>query len=377
MKVFFYALFVHLSLNIFVFWEGWKILKSRKSFRTFFAAVFVLEFSVYLCGLLLSRWLPDKAIQIIGFIGTSWMLFLFYMTIAILFINLLFYAHTRKPFLPSIADRRRNRVKGSVFIVFFFLVATIMWRGNYNFNHPGVVHKEITIDKPAGKLQSLRVAMIADTHLGFLINKNYAQKYVRLIMAQKPDIILFAGDIIDAEIRPLIKENMGEELRQLHAPFGVYSCTGNHEYRNEAEEKIKWLNENGISMLRDSAVCIDSAFYVVGREDVDAPFARKPIKEILRAQHVDMRKPVIVLNHNPKYLNQDVEAGADLALYGHTHHGQFFPGNIYTDMIFEIAHGYKKKNHTHVYVTSGLGLAGPQYRIGTQSEIVMLDVRFK
>jgi len=44
--------------------------------------------------------------------------------------------------------------------------------------------------------------------------------------------------------------------------------------------------------------------------------------------------------------------------------------------VFEVAHGYKKKENTHVYVTSGIGLVGPQYRIGTVSEMVMLTVHF-
>jgi len=360
---------------VFVFGEVWKITEHRKGLRRFFTAFFIVEFLVYLTGLLFSRWLPDNAVHIIGFIGTSWMLFLIYMTTGILLVEILLYACKRLH--PTLVDKRLNRVKGITFIVLFFAITAVMWRGNYKFNHPVVVHKEITIDKTAGLLKSLRIAAIGDTHFGFLIHKDYAKKYLRLIMEQKPDIILFVGDMIDAELRPMLDQNMGEELRQLHAPFGVYSCTGNHEYRNEAEKKIKWLNDNGIVMLRDSAVLIDSAFYVIGREDVDAPFVRKPIREIIDEQHVNKQKPVIVLNHNPKYLNEDVEAEADLALYGHTHHGQFFPGNIYTELIFEIAHGYKKKGNTNIYVTSGLGLAGPQYRIATQSEIAVIDLLFR
>ena len=262
-------------------------------------------------------------------------------------------------------------------MAFFCFVVIVMWVGNNKFNHPVVVNKDITVHKHAGKLKSLRIAMIADTHLGYLIDKDYAKKYVQLINAQNPDIFLFVGDIVDAGISPLINQNMGDELTQLHAPFGVYSCTGNHEYRYEAEEKIKWLNDNGIAMLRDSDVLIDSAFYVIGREDVTKPTPRKSISEIIATQHIDKEKPIIILNHNPKYLDEDVAAGADLALYGHTHHGQFFPGNIYTDLMYEVAYGYKKKGNTHLYVTSGLGLAGPQYRIATQSEIVMITLRFE
>ena len=71
-----------------------------------------------------------------------------------------------------------------------------------------------------------------------------------------------------------------------------------------------------------------------------------------------------------------MENGADIALYGHTHDGQVFPFNIFTRMVFEVSRGYKKKENTHVFVSSGVGLSGPQYRIGTKSEIVVLDVTF-
>ena len=161
-------------------------------------------------------------------------------------------------------------------------------------------------------------------------------------MAQNPDLILFVGDIIDSQIEPIREMQMDKELARLSAPLGVFSCTGNHEYRFEAEEKISLLNNAGITMLRDSAVMIDSAFYVVGREDRVVP-TREPLKQIISQQEVDLSKPVIVLNHTPDYLDEEVDAGADIALYGHTHHGQAFPGNIATELIFEVAHGYKRK----------------------------------
>ena len=67
----------------------------------------------------------------------------------------------------------------------------------------------------------------------------------------------------------------------------------------------------------------------------------------------------------------------DLALYGHTHNGQLFPANLLINTMYELGHGYKKKEDTHCYVSSGLGLSGPQYRIGTISEIVILNLQFQ
>ena len=218
--------------------------------------------------------------------------------------------------------------------------------------------------------------MIGDLHLGWMIDRYHTERFVNLIMAQQPDLILFVGDIFDSQIEPVLQQRMDEELRRLHAPLGVYTCTGNHEYRHDSEEKIRLLNDVGIKVLRDSAVLVDSAFYVVGREDIVIAH-RKTTEELLNHQQVDRSKPVIVLNHTPNNLSEEADAGADIALYGHTHHGQAFPGNIATEIIFEVAHGYKKKGDTHVYVTSGISLVGPQYRIGTVSEMVMLTVRFQ
>ena len=85
--------------------------------------------------------------------------------------------------------------------------------------------------------------------------------------------------------------------------------------------------------------------------------------------------PMIVLITHPTP-DEEMKNGADLALYGHTHEGQIFPFNILTHIMFEVASGYKQKGDTHVFVSSGLGLSGPQFRIGTKSEIVVLDVTF-
>jgi predicted MPP superfamily phosphohydrolase len=137
---------------------------------------------------------------------------------------------------------------------------------------------------------------------------------------------------------------------------------------------------------------IAESFYIVGRED-DKCKTRKELPEIM--QGVDKRYPVIVMNHEPHHLQEEADAGADIALYGHTHSGQFFPVNLVLKMssiiynmgllpenmriwsMYELPYGYKKKEHMHVYVSSGLGLAGPQYRVGTLSEIVVLNVNFK
>jgi len=370
------AFIVHITLNILVFLKGWHAFDEKKWARIILTLIFGTELLVYSFGLLFYRLIPEPINQFIRFMGTSWMLFLLYAGGLWLIIDLL-YILGRKVQRKSWHFKDQSRkYKIITFLVPILVVVGIMVHGHHKFLHPVVQQLPVTVHKQAGNMDSVRIAVVGDLHMGWMIDRQHTKRFVDLIMAQKPDLILFVGDIIDSQIEPILDERMDEELARLSAPLGVFSCTGNHEYRYEAEEKIQLLNNAGITMLRDSAVFIDSAFYVVGRED-KVILNRKPIGKILAAQGVDMTKPVIVLNHTPDNLNEEVNAGADIALYGHTHHGQAFPGNIATQIVFEVAHGYKKKGNTHVYVTSGIGLVGPQYRIGTVSEMVMMTVKFE
>ena len=370
------ALIIHFTLNILVFLKGWDVFKTQKLLRMFWTVIFVFELLVYLTGFAFYRHLPPEIIHPIRMMGTSWMLFLLYLGGLVLTGDFLYLVFRKRLTRPKELLDQPGKMKLTLFLSSVAVVILTLSYGSYKFNHPEVRQVDIQIGKSAGKMDSVRIAMVGDLHLGYLINRNDAKRMVDLIMEQKPDLILFVGDILDSRLDPVQEQRMDEELRRLHARLGVYSCTGNHEYRYEAEQKIQWLNRAGISMLRDSAVLIDSAFYVVGREDVVFP-ERVPLSEILNRQNVNRFKPVIVLNHSPNDLDEEVNAGADIALYGHTHHGQAFPGNIATRLVFEVAYGYARKGDTHIYVTSGLGLAGPQYRIGTVSEVAVLNVKFE
>lgn len=369
------ALIIHLTVNVLVFLKGWDVFKSQKPLRVLWAIIFSVELFIYGVGFVFYRHIPPEIIHPIRLMGTSWMLFLLYLGGLLLIFDFIYLIYKKQLFSPRQLMAQTQKVKATIFFASVVIVIGVLAHGAYKFKHPTVQQVDIKIDKPAGKIKSVRIAMIGDIHLGYLIDRNDARRMVDLILKQNPDLILFVGDILDSHITPLLDGKMDEELRRLHAPLGVYSCTGNHEYRFEAEQKLQWLNDAGIKMVRDSAILVDSAFYIVGREDFVFP-NRLTLPEILKKHNVDMKYPVIVLNHNPHFLDQEVSAGADMALYGHTHEGQAFPGNIITRMVFEVAHGYKKKGNTHIYVTSGLGLVGPQFRVGTVSEVVMLNVEF-
>lgn len=376
MTVYFYALFVHLSINVYIFLKGMRLLEEKKTWRAIFASFFIIEFTLYLTGLLLYPILPMNIIRFLWLMGSTWMVFIFYMTLMWLIIDLVLYLNRKKPVLGSYFNNHPRNSGAVFFTVTTLSIVAIMYIGNLKFRHPVVTKQEITINKSAGNISSMRIVAVSDLHLGYLIDKRYAKRYVDLIMEQNPDLVVFVGDIVDAEIEPLVNQRIHQEFIRLTPPLGVYGCTGNHEFRYQAEAKINWVqNDANIKMIRDSAVLINNAFYIIGREDY-VYSQRADLKTIIEEQNIDTSMPMIVLNHTPDNLDEEMKNGADLALYGHTHEGQIFPFNILTRMMFEVASGYKQKGDTHIFVSSGVGLSGPQYRIGTKSEIVVLDVTF-
>ena len=376
MTVYFYALFVHLSINVYIFLKGMRLLEEKKTWRAIFASFFIIEFTLYLTGLLLYPILPMNIVRFLWLMGSTWMVFIFYMTLMWLIIDLVLYLNRKKPVLGSYFNNHPRNSGAIFFTVTTLSIVAIMYIGNRNFRYPVVTKQEITINKSAGNISSMRIVAISDLHLGYLIDNRYAKRYVDLIMEQNPDLVVFVGDIVDAEIDPLVNQKIHQEFIRLTPPLGVYGCTGNHEFRYQAQAKINWIhNYANIKMIRDSAVLINNSFYLIGREDY-VYSQRADLKTIIEEQNIDTSMPMIVLNHTPDNLDEEMGNGADIALYGHTHDGQIFPFNILTRMIFEVSSGYKQKGDTHVFVSSGVGLSGPQYRIGTKSEIVVLDVTF-
>ncbi len=194
----------------------------------------------------------------------------------------------------------------------------------------------------------------------------------------KPDIVLLIGDIIDEDIKPVIRQNLGETLRKIESKYGVFGVNGNHEYIGGVDEACKYLEQHGITMLRDSAIVIANSFVLIGREDISGNRfmgkPRKPLDKII--SKIDTSMPNILLDHQPLSLNDAVVNNIDLILCGHTHHGQLWPFNLITKAVYEVSCGYKLKNNTNIYVSCGVGTWGPPIRTSCRPELLNLRLKF-
>ena len=161
---------------------------------------------------------------------------------------------------------------------------------------------------------------------------------------------------------------MQDELSRLKAPLGILMAPGNHDYFSNIEEVEQFLALTSITLLRDSVVTLENGIQVIGRDD-RRQRDRESLDKLVR--QTDPSKPILLIDHQPYDLERTVDAGIDLQFSGHTHHGQVWPLTYLTDYLFELSYGYEKRENTHLYVSSGLSLWGPPYRIGTDSEIVV------
>jgi len=369
---------IHFLVNFYIYRKISLFLPPETIYRTIALTTFWISASSYFAGRVLEKFYLSLFSDLLIWIGAIWFAFMLYFVLSFLVVDFLRLVDYLFGVFPSFITRNFPNTNYIAGIIVFGMISLTVLFGFINSRYIVVKDLEMKIEKKAGNLTELKITMFSDLHLGSMIGKKYAQKVVRMVNEQNPDIILIPGDIIDEDIEPVLRDSICEELKKLRSKYGTYSITGNHEYIGNAEKAVDYLTRNGINVLRDSSLLVDSSFYLVGREDRSIrQFTgrnRKPLPEIMKDVTKDL--PVILMDHQPFKLEEAEGLGADLQLSGHTHHGQLWPFNFITEKIYELSWGYKMKGNTHYYVSCGVGGWGPPVRIGSRPEIVNISLVF-
>ena len=306
--------------------------------------------------------LPLSVAQVCYEVSTSSIFVMLYLVILFLMLDL--------GRLVRLVPRSWLYQNGWTAAVILVLMVGIFLYGNIHYNNK--VREELSL--PTEKLlpKDYRVVMLSDLHIGYHNPRKELARWVDLVNAEKPDFILIAGDIIDGSMRPVREERMAEEFRRLEAP--VYACLGNHEYFSGSPEARQFYADAGIHLLVDETAIVDSCIAIVGRDD-RMNRRRKPIKDLQST--IDHSQFSMVLDHQPYNLDRSEKAGVDFQLSGHTHRGQVWPISWITDYVYECSWGSYQRGKTRFYVTSGIGIWGGKFRIGTQSEYVVATIKGK
>lgn len=363
MRFVFFALMllVVLGVNFYVFYRLVNMLPAIVAFRGIVVTVGIAVVLCFLGSFFGRDFLPEGILVPMYKVGTSWFFIALYFLMIFLALDLLRVTNL----IPV------ERILYKSWWGFGCVVAlvTIVFVGGYiNYQNKKRVELNLTIAK-GGLEKPLTIVAMSDLHLGYGIGRDEFAEWVELVNKEQPDIVLIPGDIIDNTVRPLYADRLEDLFKQIRSVYGTYVILGNHEYIANAHESLAFFERAGVHVLRDSYTLIDNRFYIVGRDDRSF-HKRKTIGEL--TDSLDKSKPIVMMDHQPYELDHVLPYGVDLQIFGHTHHGQIWPISWVTNAIYELSHGYMKKENTHFYVSSGIGLWGGKSRIGTQSEYVVI-----
>jgi hypothetical protein len=379
MSLFFIIFFaLYALINSYVFIRGWQALSYLPFLKPFFIIIFLLFSLSYIFVKIFAGKLPAFVHDPLLWIGSFWFAFLLYFVLILFLIDLTRLIDNFISFLPVSLSEPTDLMKLYLGTGVTVLVLLITATGFINRTNFKVKTLELTLQKRNSTLTELNIVMFSDLHLSPINDEAFLNKIVGKVNSLNSDIILLPGDIVDDKAEILKRNGIGPGLQNLKSKYGVFSCTGNHEFINGVEGSVNFAKEFGITVLRDGFIKIENLFYIIGREDVSkgnfTKEKRKQLKDIV--SEINDNLPLILLDHTPVRLNEAVENGIDLQLSGHTHNGQMFPLNFITNLIYKVSWGYLKKGETQFYVSSGVGSWGPPVKLASDAEIVNLKIKF-
>lgn len=377
MSVYVEAFWPLILFNALFLWRGGKALAPIRWLKYLFYSLITAILILYLTGLFFFKSFSSSTMSWILTICNTYYFAALYAMMGVLLCELLAFVdrYTIKWFARSTLHRKQV-VRYIAFGVVLVGALIVVGKGLYVVSHPKVKHLSLSTPKQSGSTRdSVRIAFVSDIHIGESIRPRHIRQMVDRIIRQQPDIVLVGGDVFDyysrygydGDIVPLMQDLASE------IPLGVYVVMGNHDYRADTSQKIEWIKDCHANLLVDTAVLIDHSFYLVGRDDATQRH-RKDAAEIM--SEIDHSLPIIYFEHQPNELDLLPTQWVDLALYGHTHDGQIWPFKWVVEAYYPLAYGYERRGNTHFYVSSGVGAAGPAVRVGTSSEIVIVDLQF-
>ena len=390
---------IYLLLNLYILrwaylWMGTchSILRTL-GFRLIFAVIYVLLSTSLLTGFLIKN--PKSLHRMLKITG-NYFLGIFLYTLVIILLADFGRILLKYVFHASwIHSRTAFTVAGAICALLILLLSAC---GIFHAKYIKTTSYDVIINKTIPERTSMKVVLLADTHFGYNAGVLHARELVRKINKQKPDLVCIAGDIFDNEYDAIRNpKKLEKTLRGIKSTYGVYACWGNHDLNEEIlagftfkhkdgdlsdikdPRMKKFLKNSNIHILEDESVLINDQFYVIGRKDASLT---EKIHETRKApaqltEKLDRDKPIIMIDHQPKELQELADAGVDLDLCGHTHDGQTFPGNITIKLMWENPCGLLSKDNMTNITTSGAGVWGPAMRIGTDSEICSINIQLK
>ena len=275
------------------------------------------------------------------------------------------------------------------------LFATLIYgfSNKYNYNLRRVV---LNYNNLPQAFRGLKIVHLSDIHTGSFMDKQAVQRGIDKVMNEKPDLILFTGDLVNDRAVEMI-EYM-DVFNQLKAPMGVYSILGNHDYGDYAQwssreekaanlERLKAIHgEVGWKLLMNENVIFEKNnqhLALIGIENWSAkgnfPKYGRMSEAYTGTENVPFK---ILMSHDPSHWDAEVRTkytDIDLMLAGHTHGMQFgveVPGFRWSPVqyMYKQWAGLYQEGNQRLYINRGFGFIGYPGRVGILPEITVITL---
>lgn len=259
-----------------------------------------------------------------------------------------------------------------------------------------LVHKKVSIKNLPESFKGFKIIHISDIHSGSLKEIDAVQKGIDLIQKQKPDLILFTGDLVNDRATEM--NELSSVFGQLSAPKGVYSILGNHDYGDYVQWPSKQAKEENLTALKQVHAAMGwrllmnehvtiqhngEQIKLVGIENWGAKARFPKYGQMDKAMDgVDPNEVIILMSHDPSHWEAQVIGSypqVDLMLSGHTHGMQFGLENPYfkwspVQWVYKQWAGLYQQGNQKLYVNRGFGFLGYPGRVGIMPEITLLEL---
>ncbi len=258
------------------------------------------------------------------------------------------------------------------------LTALVSIYSLWNASFTRVYEVDITLPNLA---QPLRIAHLSDTHFGHFWGERKAQKLANMVASEDVDLVVITGDMFDGRVR--LTSEVVRPFAELGVP--VYFSEGNHDGYSGARDIKRLLTENGITVLANEkaefgGLQIVGLDYLLPDNHTSDTFhgaqSHNTMQSVLPTLGINPNRASILLHHNPVGATYAAENGINLYLAGHTHAGQLFPATLVAKLMFEYNKGlYNYDENMQIYVSQGTGTFGPPMRLGTHSELTIINLK--
>ena len=374
----FIGLMVYVLAIAYLTWRGWAASNTQLPLSLF---VFIVSLIAILAPSFAFTFDQGQAkktgIKVAAYIGFYWVAYFIYAMILMLTVDV-------ARLVNNLSDGRLMQLIPASLQPDFRMAVSIVLPtslillliGTFFARSPKVRTYKVSLNKPFAADRPLRIAFLSDLHIGSLVSTANIKVLADRVNKQKPDIILLGGDLIDNSLHLISRHDFLDQMRKLKAPMGVYAVLGNHELVNTtAQEMNQFLELAGIRLLQDEQIEFDD-FVLVGRNEHQTQYSKQMERLTPEAllETINHEKPIVVMQHQPTDLACLAELGSDVALAGHTHRGQLFPLHLLQKRQYAQVARYRKHSAMHSIISDGYGTWGPPVRIGSRSEIVMLEL---